>query len=100
MNDKLFRGIDKDPLETVRHAKSECHAWHAANRKEERSTLTHPTSHTNIEICLTDGSWKHDALLSGYRWTWKNAEGGIQLMGARNQDKTISPLHSELEALS
>ncbi|WZY70642.1 hypothetical protein YC2023_002882 [Brassica napus] len=30
-NDKLFRGIDKDPLELVRYAESECQAWFNAN---------------------------------------------------------------------
>ena len=34
-NDKLFKGIDKDPLETVRHTKLEYHAWFEANRKHE-----------------------------------------------------------------
>ena len=29
-NDKLFRGIDMYPLETVRHAESEYHAWFEA----------------------------------------------------------------------
>uniref|UniRef100_A0A0D3E6J6 Uncharacterized protein n=1 Tax=Brassica oleracea var. oleracea TaxID=109376 RepID=A0A0D3E6J6_BRAOL len=31
MNDKLFRGIDRDPLELVQHAESECRAWFDAN---------------------------------------------------------------------
>ncbi|XP_033132135.1 uncharacterized protein LOC103836135 [Brassica rapa] len=30
-NDKLFRGIDRDLLELVRHAESECQAWFDAN---------------------------------------------------------------------
>ncbi|XP_056864149.1 uncharacterized protein LOC130511259 [Raphanus sativus] len=30
-NDKLFRGIDRDPLELVRYAESECQAWFNAN---------------------------------------------------------------------
>ncbi|XP_048611782.1 uncharacterized protein LOC125586041 [Brassica napus] len=30
-NDKLFRGIDRNPLELVRHAESECQAWFNAN---------------------------------------------------------------------
>ena len=29
-NDKLFRGTDRDPLELVRYAESECHAWYSA----------------------------------------------------------------------
>ena len=30
-NDKLFRGINRDPLELVRYAKSECQTWFNAN---------------------------------------------------------------------
>ncbi|XP_048605048.1 uncharacterized protein LOC125582404 [Brassica napus] len=30
-NDKLFRGIDRDPLELVRYAESEYQAWFDAN---------------------------------------------------------------------
>uniref|UniRef100_A0A0D3ATP8 Uncharacterized protein n=1 Tax=Brassica oleracea var. oleracea TaxID=109376 RepID=A0A0D3ATP8_BRAOL len=30
-NKKLFRGIDRDPLELVRHAESECQVWFDAN---------------------------------------------------------------------
>ena len=39
-NDKLFRGIDMDPLEIVLHAESECHAWFEANMKQEEQTVT------------------------------------------------------------
>jgi len=30
-NDKLFRGIDRDPLELVRYAEGECQGWFNAN---------------------------------------------------------------------
>ena len=39
-NKKLFRGIDMDPLETVRHAESECHAWFEVNIKHEEPKVT------------------------------------------------------------
>ncbi|KAG5382712.1 hypothetical protein IGI04_034182 [Brassica rapa subsp. trilocularis] len=35
-NNKLFRGIDKDPLETVRHVESEYHTWFEANIRQEQ----------------------------------------------------------------
>lgn len=41
-NDKLFREIDRDPLETVRYAESECLAWFEANRKEESTDTQCP----------------------------------------------------------
>ena len=99
-NDKLFRGIDRDPLETVWHAESECHAWFEANIKQEEQTVRIiPERVTNSERCLIDGSWTHDAFFSGYGWTWKTSGGTTQLLGARNQRRRISPLHPELEAL-
>lgn len=63
---------------------------------ETQGTLQTITS----ERCLIDGFWTHDISFSGYGWTWKNAGDGIQLIGAKNQNRRISPLHAELEALS
>ena len=58
MNDKLFRGIDKDPLKTIRHAESECHAWFEANNKQEEQTIRiTPEQIKNSERSLIDGSW-------------------------------------------
>lgn len=31
LDDKLFRKIDRDPLEQVRYAESECQTWFNAN---------------------------------------------------------------------
>ena len=36
-NDKLFRGIDTDPLKLVRYAESECQAWY-----DEKDTIHVP----------------------------------------------------------
>ena len=38
-NKKLFSGIDRDPLELVRHAESECQAWFEANKVVPYKTL-------------------------------------------------------------
>ena len=48
--------------------------------------------------CFTDGSWKEGDIFSGQGWfsTLKGFEG---LMGARNVQATITPLHAEMEAL-
>ena len=90
-----------DSLETVRHAESECHAWFQANNKQEEHVVAQNLEQlTNSERCMIDGSWTHDALYSGYGWIWKTSGGTTQLLGARNQRRRISPLLSELEALS
>ena len=49
---------------------------------------------------MINGPWTHGALYSGYGWTWKTSGGTTQLLGARNQRRRISPLHTELEAMS
>ena len=100
-NDKLFRGIDRDPLELVRYAESECQVWFDAN-------VTQPVMQENIteepqvlslgNICLLDGSWTHAAHFSGCGWVWMDSGGNIQLMGTRNITRRESALHSELEA--
>ena len=100
-NNKLFRGIDMDPLETVRHAESECHTWFEANqRSEEEVEAQNPERPPMSERLMIDGSLTHDAFISGYGWTWINSRGVMQLLGARIQRRRISPLHSELEALT
>lgn len=37
-NDKFFREIDRNSLELVRYAESECHAGFSANEVESRNT--------------------------------------------------------------
>ena len=58
-NDKLFRGIDRDPLELVRYAESECQAWY-----KEKDTIHAPPQAQIVEetqtlslgnICIVDG---------------------------------------------
>jgi len=102
-NDKLFRGIDRDPLELVRHAESECQAWFNAN--EVARTVVQEGLHEEPQvislgnICLIDGSWTASAQYSGCGWVWLDSGGNTQLLGTRNFDRRESALHSEVEAL-
>ena len=103
INDKLFRGIDRDPLELVRYAESECQAWHNARETIPAPILGQPEVEEQAvslgEICMVDGSWTSTAQFSGMGWVWKDSTGKIQLMGSRNLMRRETPLHSELEAL-
>ena len=72
-NDKLFRGITRDPLEPIRHAQSECHAYFQMNSKtNDDAHPPHQTHNTQAlwlqSICLVDGSWTSEPHYSGYRW--------------------------------
>ena len=61
MNDKLFRGIDRDLLDLVYYAESECQAWFNANKMVLPPTLqAYGTSESYVislgNICVIDGS--------------------------------------------
>ncbi|CAA7031305.1 unnamed protein product [Microthlaspi erraticum] len=98
-NEKLFRGIDRDPLGTVRHAEAECRAWHQANTKAPQPSTAGTQARRLRDVCIVDGSWHQDQTLSGYGWIWLDSEGNQRLLGLHNQPRRISPLHTELEAL-
>ena len=102
-NEKLFRGIDRDPLELVRHAESECHAWFEANEVVQavtQDTINEEPQAVCLENnCLLDVSWTLSANFSGCGWTWMDSSGNIQLMGTKNFPRRESALHSEVEAL-
>ena len=50
-NDKLFRGIDTDPLKLVRYAKSECQAWYNAKVNYTcSSTCTNRWRYTSLKL--------------------------------------------------
>ena len=102
-NEKLFRGIDRDPLELVRHAESECQAWFDANDVvqpvTQANTNEEPQAISLGNICLLDGSWTSSANFSGCGWAWMDGSGNAQLMETRNFPRRESALHSEVEAL-
>lgn len=64
-NDKLFMGIDRDPLELFRHAESECQVWFNANEMIPSEVQDNNREESQVlslgEICLLDGSWTPDS---------------------------------------
>nr|VDD51485.1 unnamed protein product [Brassica oleracea] len=102
-NEKLFRGIDRDPLDLVRHAESECQAWFDANEAVQpvvqENNPEEPQTISLSNICLIDGSWTSSAHFSGCGWVWMDSAGNFQLMGTKNIPRRESALHSEVEAL-
>ena len=59
-NDELFRGIDRDPLELVRYAESECQAWYNAKDSIhvlQRAQIVEEAQALSLgNICMVDGS--------------------------------------------
>ena len=78
-NDKLFRGIDRDPLELVRYAESECQAWFDANEVVQpgvqENNVVSPQVISLGNICLLAESWTASANLSGCGWVWMDSRG-------------------------
>ncbi|XP_013607663.1 uncharacterized protein LOC106406935 [Brassica napus] len=74
-NDKLFRGIDRDLLELVRYAESECQAWFNANEKVPPIVQDHSTEEPQILSLNIDGSWTPTAQFSGCGWVWMDSIG-------------------------
>ncbi|XP_013594666.1 PREDICTED: uncharacterized protein LOC106302774 [Brassica oleracea var. oleracea] len=87
-NEKLFRGIDRDLLELVRHAESECQAWFDANEVAQAVAKDNINEEPQVvsfgNICLLDGSWTSSANFRGSGWAWMDSSGNTQLMGTRN----------------
>ncbi|XP_048605842.1 uncharacterized protein LOC125583250 [Brassica napus] len=102
-NDKLFRGIDRDPLELVRYAESECQTWFEANEVAQPvvqdNNMENPQVISLGNICLLDGSWTASANYSGCGWVWLDSSGKTQLIGTRNLTRRESALHTEVKAL-
>ena len=82
-NDKLFRGIDRDPLEIVRYAKSECQAWFNANEivpiVPQALNIEEPQVLNLGNICMIDGSLTSTAQFSEYGWVWLDNWRKVQL---------------------
>lgn len=103
-NDKVFRGIDRDPLELIRFTEGESQAQFA---KKNEIVPTAAQLSSNIEaqvislenICLVDGSWSSKSQFSGCSWVWRNTSGKIQLLGRQNSRRKESALYSKLEDL-
>ena len=102
-NDKLFRRIDRDPLELVRYAESECQAWFNANEivpiVPQALNIEEPQVLNLGNICMIDGSLTSTAQFSEYGWVWLDSWRKVQLMGTQNQIRRESALYSEVEAL-
>uniref|UniRef100_A0A0D3AG35 Uncharacterized protein n=1 Tax=Brassica oleracea var. oleracea TaxID=109376 RepID=A0A0D3AG35_BRAOL len=83
-NDKLFMGIDRDSLELVRYAESECHAWYNAKDSipiPTQAPIVEETQALSLDnICMLDGSWTSTDQFSGIGWVWKDSTRKIQLI--------------------
>ena len=71
-NDKLFRGIVRDPLELVKYAESACQGWYNAKdtiHAPPQAQIVEETQALSVDnICMMDGSWSSTYQFSGIGW--------------------------------
>ncbi|XP_056860083.1 uncharacterized protein LOC130508541 [Raphanus sativus] len=99
-NNKVFSNLDIDPSETLKIAVTE-----AKIREDAQSVATSVIDRPIPDLpvipgrwCFIDGSWKDKEVYSGQGW-YSTLQGFAGLMGARNVRASLSPFHSEVEAL-
>nr|VDD45267.1 unnamed protein product [Brassica oleracea] len=65
-------GMERDPLELVRYAESECQAWFNANKILPHIPQDHIIEEPQVlslgNICMIDGSWTSTSQFSGSGW--------------------------------
>ncbi|XP_056858277.1 uncharacterized protein LOC130507599, partial [Raphanus sativus] len=101
-NNKVFSNLDVDPRDTLKLAETESTLWMEAQNADTQNLVRQvevvPQTAIPGRWCFIDGSWKDKDSFSGQGW-YSTLEGFDSLMGARNVRASLSPLHSEVEAL-
>ncbi|KAG7563962.1 Ribonuclease H-like superfamily [Arabidopsis suecica] len=111
-NEKIFENIDKDPLEVLRLAEKEVQLWQSAQIELHHETngivdLVNCSRVGDASLdsnycgcrCFVDGWWKESDKFSGIGWFCTSSTGEPPTMGAANLRRSLSPLHTEFEAL-
>ena len=101
-NNKVFSNLDIDPRDTLNLAETESTLWaeaHVMNIQQvsHQAEVMHRPRRVG-RLCFIDSSWKDKDVFSGQGW-YSTLEGFEGLMGVRNIRASLSPLHSEVEAL-
>ncbi|XP_023644538.1 uncharacterized protein LOC111832446 [Capsella rubella] len=111
-NDMVFDNLDKNPSDVVRLATDEARTWYDAQLDDSNTTREGPVgdnvmpglpssipSRFSGYRCFIDGSWKATDMYAGLGWFCQHAHNSSTTMGASNLRRSLSPLHSEVEAL-
>lgn len=68
----MFREIDQEPADLIRHAQSKCNAWFNENSNlDDVVQPPYQTQNTQALVCrvfIVDGSWTMESPYSGYGW--------------------------------
>ena len=111
-NKKVFENVDKDPLDVLCLEEKEAHLWQLAQVQLNTENQVSYRSENQLWVrdisqdivysgcrCFVDGSWKETDKFSCLGWLCTSFNGGTSTMGAANLRRSLSPLHTEVEAL-
>ncbi|XP_010495441.1 PREDICTED: uncharacterized protein LOC104772536 [Camelina sativa] len=111
-NASVFDSIDERPDVVVRVAEGEAVTWQEAQvdiEEDEHPIIPlHPSSGPRLCAslprtftgyrCYVDGSWKDSDAFSGAGWCCFSSQDTSPVFGATNFRRSLSPLHTEVEA--
>ncbi|XP_023641916.1 uncharacterized protein LOC111831529 [Capsella rubella] len=99
-------------MDVVNLANSEARAWQQAQVDDTGQPMASQLSFPRVRggppslrpsligyHCFVDGSWKATDAFSGICWFCQHSSGHSTIRGAMNVRRSLSPLHSEVEAL-
>ncbi|KAG7568009.1 Ribonuclease H-like superfamily [Arabidopsis thaliana x Arabidopsis arenosa] len=108
----MFDNVDSDPLQVLRLAEKEAQLWQSAQIElhQENNYSVDLVTRSRVGVasldsnysgyrCFVDGSWKESDKFSGAGWFCTSSDGEPPTMGAANLRRSLSPLHTEFEAL-
>ncbi|XP_010451887.1 PREDICTED: uncharacterized protein LOC104734079 [Camelina sativa] len=100
-NNKVFQGLQSEPIDIINQALREQLWWEEAQMAARSvSSVSEPVKIPETTVrCQVDGSWKSTEQNSGLGWWCGDGENQTFFLGARYQHRSVSPLHSEMEAL-
>ncbi|XP_010480837.1 PREDICTED: uncharacterized protein LOC104759625 [Camelina sativa] len=112
-NARVFENQMDRPDEIVRLAQGEANSWLQAQVDDEVEEVpSHPIVPSIRSCgrpaslpgvypgyrCFVDGSWKKTDVYAGAGWVCTSSQGLSPILGATNYQRSLSPLHAEIEA--
>ncbi|KAG7583942.1 Ribonuclease H domain [Arabidopsis suecica] len=100
----IHENIDRDPRDTLKLAESEANAWTLAQLEmvkdaPPRGSAESEVINTTGYRCFIEGSWKESDNYSGLGWFYTLQGEDEPTMGAANLRRSLTCLHTEVEAL-
>ncbi|VVB08136.1 unnamed protein product [Arabis nemorensis] len=102
----IFRGIDIEPLETVKRAQEDAEEWYEKMEAKEKGTTSMPGPNVRRKPpkqqwlkCNSDCTWSEQRNTCGTGWILRDQRGEVLWMGAKTLSRLSSVIEAEAEAI-